>query len=58
MSHIHWVKTIFEEAVSNCVLIFDYNGIQVLYRVYHIEMDKTKWLGGAERLTILLKYGA
>ena len=29
-----------------------------LYRVYHIEMDETKWLRGVERLIILLNYSA
>ena len=28
------------------------------YRVYHIEMDETKWLRGIERSIILLNYGA
>ena len=28
------------------------------YRVYHIEMDETKWLSGIERSIILLHYGA
>ena len=28
------------------------------YRVYHIEMDETKWLWGREKFIILLNYGA
>ena len=28
------------------------------YRVYHIEMDETKWLWGVEGSIILLNYGA
>ena len=28
-----------------------------LYRVYHIEMDETKWLWGVEGPIILLNYG-
>ena len=31
---------------------------QLKYRVYHIEMDETKWLWGIERSIILLNYGA
>ena len=31
---------------------------KTIYRVYHIEMDKTKWLWGIERSIILLNYGA
>ena len=30
----------------------------VMYRVYHIEMDETKWLWGVEGEIILLNYGA
>ena len=29
---------------------------KVAYRVYHIEMDETKWLRGVEELIILLNY--
>jgi D-hexose-6-phosphate mutarotase len=30
--------------------------IDLRYRVYHIEMDETIWLGGVERSIILLNY--
>ena len=38
-------------------LIADILGMPTYYRVYHIEMDETKWLWGVEGLILLLNYG-